>query len=595
MPPSARNTFLPATPEDMVLRGWANLDVILITGDACIDAPSMGIAIIGRVLEAAGFRVGIIAQPDPEKAEDFTRLGQPRLFWGVSAGSVDSMVANYTASRKRRQSDDYTPGGINNRRPDRACIVYANRIRRYGKGEEKKPILLGGIEASLRRVSHYDFWDNKIRRSILFDAKADYLLYGMAESSVLAFAHALAENKDPSAIRGLCHIGKDIPEGYLELPSFEETSMDKNAFLSMFASFYANNDPLTAKGLAQAHGDRFLIQNPPFPYTETPELDALHALPFTRELHPEDAKKGPVRALETIRHSITSHYGCYGECNFCAIAVHQGRTVRSRSENSLLEEAKNLIRRRDFKGILPDVGGPTANMYGFECRKKLNKGPCTDRRCLFPEVCPALKPDHGPQRRLLKKIRSLEGVRKVFVASGVRHDLLLADQKEGPAYLKELVAHHVSGQMKLAPEHISPSVLKHMGKPGPESLLRFRDLFFSLTREAGKAQFLTYYFIAAHPGCTQTDMKELAAFSEKMLKIHPEQVQIFTPTPSTWSAAMYWTERDPVTGAPLFVEKEEAGKKRQKDVLTGGSRIAPGPSRPRRPQPDGGKKQRNRS
>ena len=588
--------FFPATREEMARRGWDRPDVILITGDACIDAPSMGIALIGRVLEAAGFRVGIIAQPDPEKAEDFTRLGEPRLFWGVSAGSVDSMVANYTALKKRRKSDDYTPGGLNTRRPDRACIVYANRIRRYFKGQV--PILLGGIEASLRRISHYDFWDNKIRRSILFDAKADYLLYGMAESSILAFAHCLAEKKSPDAIRGLCRIAKQVPEDFLVLPSYETVAQDKQAFLSMFHTFYANNDPLTAQGLAQAHGDRFLIQNPPFPYTDTQELDTIHRLPFTRELHPEDAQKGPVRALETIRHSITTHYGCYGECNFCAIAVHQGRTVRSRSLDALVEEARTLTQRKDFKGIIPDLGGPTANMYGFECRKKREKGSCSDKRCLYPEVCPALKPDHSAQERLLKKIRSLDGVRKVFIASGVRYDLLLADTKKGPAYLKNLVTHHVSGQMKVAPEHICPHVLAAMGKPGPESLLRFRDLFFSETRQAGKPQFLTYYFIAAHPGCTEKDMESLAAYARNTLRLNPEQIQIFTPTPSTWSAAMYWTEMDPWTGAPLFVEKEIQGKMRQKNLL-----VSPGSSSEKRqgkkpgksPQPEGAKIRNHKS
>ncbi|TYT75651.1 YgiQ family radical SAM protein [Desulfobotulus mexicanus] len=557
--------IFPTSPEAMARNGWDAPDIILVTGDAFIDAPSMGIAVIARVLAADGFRVAILAQPDPEKASDFTKLGEPRLFWGVSAGSVDSMVANYTASKKRRKNDDYTPGGVNDRRPDRACIVYTNRIRRYFKNTV--PILLGGIEASLRRISHYDFWDNKIRRSILFDAKADYLLYGMAESSIIAFARSLKHKESPDAIPGLCLVAKEVPENYLTLPSFEEVSKDKKSFLSMFHTFYENNDPITARGLAQAHADRFLIQNPPFPHTEEKELDAMHALPFTRSLHPDDASKGEVRALETIRHSITTHYGCYGECNFCAIAVHQGRRVRSRSLASIVKEAESLTHRSDFKGIISDAGGPTANMYGFECRKKLEKGSCTDRRCLFPEVCPSLKPDHSLQKKLLKELRSLKGVRKVFVASGVRYDLLLADKKAGPGYLEELVSHHVSGQMKVAPEHICPHVLSRMGKPGTETLERFRDLFFTQTRKAGKPQFLTYYFIAAHPGCTEEDMKKLGAYARDTLKLTPEQVQIFTPTPSTWSAAMYWTETDPWTGEKLFVEKDGGRKKRQKDLV----------------------------
>lgn len=566
-----KSTFLPATQEEMKQRGWNAPDVILVTGDAYLDTPSMGIALIGRVLEAAGFRVGVLAQPDPESAEDFLRLGEPELFWGVSAGSVDSMVANYTALKKKRKKDDFTPGGINGKRPDRACMVYANRIRRFGT--KKKPILLGGIEASLRRIAHYDFWDNKIRRSILFDAKADYLLYGMAEKSVTAFAEALRDGRSPLELPGLCHIAREIPDGYVRLPSFEDAAAGPDVFLSMFKEFYAHTDPLTAKGLAQAHGDRFLIQNPPFPYSESRDLDAVHELPFTREVHPEDARKGPVIAMETIRHSITSHYGCYGECNFCAIAVHQGRRVRSRSRDSIVREAKNLAAMPGFKGILSDVGGPTANMYGSGCKRMPEKGPCTTRRCLFPKTCPNLHPDHGEQRKLFKALRELPGIRKVFVSSGIRHDLILADPKEGKKYLSDLVNHHISGQMKLAPEHCAPEVLALMGKPSVEKLEAFRSAFMELNKKSGKRQFLTYYFIAAHPGCGEGEMKKLASYVEKVLKLHPEQVQVFTPTPSTWSSVMYWTERNPWTGERLFVEKEFSGKKRQKEILVPGKKT----------------------
>ena len=568
----------------MAERGWDKLDVILVTGDAYIDSPFIGTAVVGRILEAAGYRVGILSQPVTE--DDFRKLGEPRLYWGVSAGSVDSMVANYTASKKRRKSDDYTPGGENVKRPDRATIAYTNAIRRYFK--ETAPILLGGIEASLRRIAHYDFWSNRVRRSVLFDAKADYLLYGMGETSVLAFTKAIETGSSMEEIRGLCRIEKEVPADGLPLPSFEAVEKDKQAFHEMFRIFYANNDPVTAKRLIQKHGDRYLVQNPPvFPAT-TEILDRVHGLPYTREVHPEDAKGGRVKALDTIRFSVTTHQGCYGECNFCAIAIHQGRTVHGRSAASILDEVREFTHHPEFKGILSDVGGPTANMYGFECKKKLSKGACPDRRCLYPEVCPALRPDHGPQVSLLRTIRQMDGIRKVFVASGIRHDLIDADRKQGDTYLKEVVCHHVSGQMKIAPEHTETRVLDFMGKPGTETLERFKKRFEKLSKEAGKPQFLTYYFIAAHPGCTEADMKALSRYATTTLKLAPEQVQIFTPTPSTWSTTMYWTELD-MEGRPLFVEKDLAAKERQKTRLTGKNRpgkgrgkAASGPSSPRR-------------
>lgn len=558
--------FLPVNKKEMAERNWDQLDVILITGDAYIDSPYIGTAVIGRVLEAAGFRVGVIAQPDMENPADIARLGEPRLFWGVSAGSVDSMVANYTALKKRRKQDDYTPGGINNRRPDRATIAYTNLIRRNFKNTV--PVVLGGIEASLRRIAHYDFWDNRVRRSVLFDAKADYLLFGMGEESTVLLAQALADGWSPEDIPGLCRMGKTVPEGYLELPEFASVQKDKGAFLSMFKTFYDNNDPYTAKGLAQRHGDRYLIQNPPAPHLSTEALDEAYALPFVRDVHPEDAKRGSVRALETIRFSLFTHQGCYGECNFCAIAVHQGRTVRWRSEAAILREAEVLTTLPGFKGILQDVGGPTANMYGYECKKKLAKGPCADRRCLYPAACPALKPDHSANRRLLRKLRSLPGIRKVFVASGIRYDVIDADPKNGSRYLDDIVCHHVSGQMKVAPEHTEERVLSRMGKPGPAALTRFKATFENLTKKAKKPQFLTYYFIAAHPGCTENDMKRLSGYAAETLRLTPEQVQIFTPTPSTWSTAMYWTEMDPFTGQQIFVEKNPDRKRMQKTLLT---------------------------
>ncbi len=566
--------FLPTTPEEVRRLGWDALDVILVTGDSYIDSPFIGAAVIGKVLWNAGYRVGIIAQPDVSNTGDIGRLGLPRLFWGVTAGCVDSMVANYTALKKKRRSDDYTPGGENTRRPDRATIVYSNLIRRFAKSVGQignlplPPIVLGGIEASLRRIAHYDYWDDAVRRSILFDAKADYLLYGMAERSVLDLAACLRDGRDPRGVRGLCYIAKEPPADYLELPAYETVAADKEAFTQMFHLFYRNNDPVSARGLYQKHADRYLVQNPPAPTETQAELDAIYALDFERRQHPFYEKQGKVKALETIGFSIATHRGCYGECNFCAISVHEGTTVRWRSPESILAEAERLTRHPDFKGYIQDLGGPTANMYGFECPKKLAKGICTAKRCVFPEVCPLLPVNHQPQTELLKKVRRIPGVKKVFVASGLRYDLLLCDREHGDAYLRELVEHHVSGQMKVAPEHVDDRVLRLMGKPGSQSLLEFKRRFDDLNRKAGKRQFLTYYLIAAHPGCTEADMQRVKHFASRELKIHPEQVQVFTPTPSTYSSVMYYTERDPFTGEPLFVEKDLRRKERQKSIVT---------------------------
>lgn len=564
--------FLPTTRAELERLGWPDLDVILVSGDSYIDSPYSGIAVIGKVLLKAGYRVGVIAQPDITSPSDITRLGEPRLFWGVSGGTVDSMVANYTALKKKRKSDDNTPGGFNNRRPDRAVIVYANLIRRFFK--RTCPIVLGGIEASLRRVAHYDYWSDHLRGSILLDAKADYLLYGMAEKAVVELAQALQTGSDPHSIRGLCYLSKEKIAGYLELPAFETVVADKNAFIDMFHVFYQNNDPLTAQGLCQWHGPtqtgRYLVQNPPSPTLTPSEMDAIYALDFERAQHPYYESQGKVRALETIQFSIPTHRGCYGECNFCAIAVHEGRTVQWRSLDSILNEARQLTQHPDFKGNILDVGGPTANMYGFECDKKLRRGACLKKRCLYPEVCPLLKPTHEQQIKLLKEIRRVQGVKKVFVASGLRYDMLLCDEKYGKPYLEELVQQHVSGQLKIAPEHTEPRVLDKMGKPGQAALVEFKTLFDQMSRQAGKPQFLTYYLIAAHPGCSEQDMLSLKHFTAHKLKITPEQVQVFTPTPSTYSSLMYYTELDPFTRTLLFVEKDLPRKARQKAIITQG-------------------------
>lgn len=567
--------FLPTTREEMVRLGWDRLDVILVTGDSYIDSPFIGIAVIGKILVQAGYHVGVIAQPDTHSADDICRLGEPELFWGISAGSIDSMVANYTSLKKRRKSDDYTPGGLNNRRPDRASIVYTNLVKQYFHSQ--KPIVLGGIEASLRRIAHYDYWSDQVRRSVLIDAKADYLLYGMAEKAVVQLADALKNKTDVRDIRGLCYVTSEqdaISRQFRELPSYETVQNDKQAFTDMFHKFYQNNDPLTAKGLFQKHGDRYLIQNPPASYLTQNELDEIYAFDFERAQHPYYEKQGKVKALETIKFSIPTHRGCYGECNFCAIAVHEGRTVQWRSEKSILDEAKKLTQCPDFKGYILDVGGPTANMYGFECEKKLKDGNCPEKRCLYPQICPSLKADHHRQLELLRKIRQIEDVKKVFVASGIRHDLVLSDKEYGIQYLQEITGHHVSGQLKLAPEHSVDRVLKHMGKSGTSSLLQFKQLFDDMTRKTGKKQFLTYYLIAAHPGCTEADMESLKQFTSQKLKMNPEQVQVFLPAPSTYSALMYYTEMDPFTGERLFVEKDNRKKERQKDIVVAkGKRV----------------------
>lgn len=557
--------FLPTSREEMKRLSWDRLDVILVTGDTYLDSPYIGAAVIGKVLFAAGYKVGIIAQPDINSELDITRLGEPTLFWGITAGSVDSMVANYTALKKKRRKDDFTPGGENTKRPDRATIVYCNLIKKYFKNT--KPLVLGGIEASLRRITHYDYWDDKIRKSILFDSKADILIYGMGEDSILELADKLKSGENPRNIKGICYISPQPQEGFIILPSYREVQEDKQKFITMFHDFYLNNDPLTAKGLCQKQDSRYLIQNPPnYPLTQK-ELDKVYDLDYEREVHPYYRKEGKVKALETIKFSIPTHRGCYGDCNFCSIAVHQGRTIQQRSEKSILEEAKLLTRLKDFKGYILDLGGPTANMYGIECQKKLKLGSCPNKRCLYPQICANLQINHQAQIEILKKIRKIKGVKKAFVASGIRYDMLLEDQKYGGEYLRELIKHHISGQLKIAPEHIEDNVLEKMGKPDQGYLKKFKDKFFQINKELKKKQFLTYYLIAAHPGCKEEDMQRLKKFTSQELKINPEQVQIFTPLPSTYSTLMYYTEIDPFNQKPIFVEKNLKKKERQKEIV----------------------------
>src|SRR3989339_904277 len=524
--------FLPTTKEELIRLSWDSLDIILISGDVYIDSPYDGSAVIGKVLLNAGYRVGIISQPDLDTPLDITRLGEPNLFWGVSGGCVDSMVANYTALMKKKRKDDLTPDGINNRRPDRAVITYVNLIKKYFKNT--KPIIIGGIEASLRRI-----------------------------------AHSFKNKKDNKIIKGICYASKDKKEGFLELPSYEEVKSDKMKFIEMFNIFYKNNDPLNAKGLCQKQDFRYLIQNPPNFYLTDYELDKIYDLGYERKVHPYYAKQGKVHALETIQFSIISHQGCFADCNFFSIAVHQGRRVRSRSDKSILKEAEEMTIHENFKGYINDIGGPTANMWDMECPIQNDKGSCKNKKCTNPELCDKMRICHSNQVELLKKLRAIKGIKKVFIGSGIRYELVLEDGKSGIEYLTEVITHHVSGQMKIAPEHSEEKVLKLMGKATASSLRQFKDEFYSLNKKSNKKQFLTYYFIAAHPGCELKDMIRMKEFVKKELKLNPEQVQIFTPTPSTYSTLMYHTGINPFTMQPIFVEKELKKKAIQKKVITG--------------------------
>lgn len=558
--------FLPTTKEEMKKLGWMSLDIIIVTGDTYIDSYFIGAAVVGKVLLNAGYRVGIIAQPAIDSPQDICRLGEPKLFWGVTAGSIDSMIANYTATGKKRKKDDLTPGGINNRRPDRATIVYCNLIRRYFKNT--KPIVIGGIEASLRRIAHYDFWDNQIRRSILLDSKANILVYGMAEKSLLELAEQMKKSDYLTQLRGICYISKLPAPDSIILPSFAQVRKDPNKFIEMFHLFYKNQNPYSGKTLSQKYDDRYLIHNPPsFPLT-TKALDTIYELDYQREVHPYYSKWGKVRALDTIKFSLTSHRGCFGECNFCAITVHQGKCIQSRSQSSILKEVKKLTHRKDFKGYILDVGGPTANMYSLGCIKKRMGDYCVGRRCLVPTFCTNLSVDHKEQIKLLKNIRKIKGVKKVFVASGIRYDLVLADHKNGEQYLRQLIRNHISGQLKIAPEHIDSKILTLMGKAKCNLVKNFKKLFDRINSQEGLKQYLTYYFMAAHPGCQEEDMFHLKEFIKKELKIKPQQVQIFIPAPSTYSAVMYFTEKNPFTGEKIYVEKKSKKRDNQKKIIT---------------------------
>ena len=559
--------FIPATKEEFSALGWEEADVILVTGDAYIDVPSSGVSVIGHVLIAAGFRVGIISQPSLDSGDDISALGEPRLYWGVSSGAVDSMVSNYNADRTRRLHDDLTPGGKNHARPDRACIAYTGLIRRYFKNTV--PIVLGGIEASLRRIAHYDYWQNKVRRSILFDAKADILVYGMGELTMTELAHTLSREEDYRDIPGICYVSERALDDALILPSFEEvephTTEGHLAFEKMFRLFYDNAIFSNKRILAQLHGSRFLIQNIPCRSLSSKELDNIYELPYERDAHPKYLALGKVRALDTVRFSITTHRGCFGGCHFCSISVHQGRSVVSRSAESIMREALTMSKHPLFNGVISDVGGASANMYEMTCQRE--DGLCTRKSCVGESPCSFMKIDHSPLIELLQQLRNIPRIKHVFTASGIRYDLIIADSKNGKAYLNELVGFHISGLMRIAPEHTAKSVLELMGKPDFGKLEQFRTMFEMASSHAGKKSELSYYIMAAHPGCSLSDMTYLQRTMSDGKRPIAASVQIFTPTPSTFSTLMYYTERNSFKNEPVFVEKEMGRKMKQKKAI----------------------------
>jgi uncharacterized radical SAM protein YgiQ len=541
--------FLPISLQEAENLGIEQFDVILISGDAYVDHPSFGTALVGRMLWDAGYSVGIIAQPDWKKDEDFQRLGRPRLFFGISSGNVDSMVNNLTPNLKRRRSDVYSPGGTI-RRPDRATIVYANKVHALFPGVA---IILGGIEASLRRFAHYDYWSNSVRQSILADAPADLIVYGMGEKPLKDVALRLEKGERIGEIRDvagtttkeeICLWRCSVRSNCLIIPDFSEVSSDKRKYAEAFALHYIEQDPFHGRAVVQPHPKTVIIQNRPALPMTAEELDRIYELPFTREAHP--TYQEPVPALEPVRFSITSHRGCFGSCSFCALTHHQGRIVQSRSPDSILREALRLTKMNGFKGIIQDVGGPTANMYGLVC-KQWKHGACHDKPC--STQCPSLDTDHSRQVELLRRLRKIPGIKRVFIGSGIRHDLIMVDSSP---YLQELCEHHVSGHLKIAPEHISQKVTMCMNKPSREVLDAFRERFRAASKAVGKEQYLLPYFMSGHPGCTVKDMIELAEYLRDN-HMYTEQVQDFTPTPMTVSTAMYYTGLDPFTLMPVHV------------------------------------------
>lgn len=565
--------FLPVTKEEMRERGWQQADFVLVTGDAYVDHHSFGTAIIGRLLERYGYKVAVLPQPDYKSAEDFQRFGKPRLGFLINSGVVDSMVNNYSVFKHRRKTDEYAPGGKAGSRPDRALIVYANRAREAYKDV---PVIIGGIEASLRRLGHYDYWSDKVRRSILLDSKADLLIYGMGERAIVEIAEALDSGiaaRDITWVRGTCYRAKDLSiaestgKGSLKvLPSFDEISSDKKAYARSFAVQFKNNDSISAVTLAEKYTDTvYVVQNPPQPPLEREELDDVYSLPFENEWHPMYDEMGGIPAFKEIKFSVVSSRGCFGGCSFCALTYHQGRQVRSRSKEAIVDEVIKLTKKEDFKGYIHDIGGPTANFRGPACSKQLKSGVCTHRDCLYPAVCPNMTPDHSEYIDLLRAVRAVDGVKKVFIRSGIRYDYLMADPNCDD-FIDELCRYHISGTLKVAPEHISDRVLYYMRKPSKKVFLEFDKKYKAANRKLGKKQYLIPYLISSHPGSTLKDAVELAVFLKKYGFV-PDQVQDFYPTPGTLSTCMYYTELDPLTMNPVYVAKNMEEKRMQRALI----------------------------
>ncbi len=559
--------FLPVTKKEMQQRGWEQVDFVYLTGDAYVDHPSFGAAIISRLLESRGYRVGIIPQPDWRRKESVQVFGEPRLGFLVSAGNMDSMVNHYTVSKKHRQKDSYSPGGEMGLRPDMPTVVYSNLIRQTYK---HTPIILGGIEASLRRLAHYDYWENKVRRSVLLDSGADLISYGMGEHSIIQIAEALQSGlpvDEITFIPGTVYKCKDLSRAYdpIILPSYETVSSDKKAYAESFAEQYRNTDPFTARPMAESYGNRgYVIQNPPALPLSQQEMDDVYDLPYQNTWHPMYDARGGIPALEEIKFSLTSNRGCFGGCNFCALTFHQGRILQTRSHESILKEAEKMTHDPDFKGYIHDIGGPTADFRQPSCQKQLTKGVCQNRQCLFPKPCGNLTVDHTDYVALLRKLRKISGVKKVFVRSGVRFDYVVADKS--PVFLQELVKYHVSGQLRVAPEHVSDQVLHYMGKPSHQVYQQFLDQYEKANAATGKKQYAVPYFMSSHPGCTMKEAVKLAEYVRD-LGFTPEQVQDFYPTPSTLSTCMYYTGLHPLTGEKVYIPRDPHEKAIQRALM----------------------------
>lgn len=560
-------SFLPISNEEITALGWDAPDFVVVTGDAYVDHPSFGVAIISRVLEAEGFRVAVLAQPDWRTDRDFTRFGKPKLGFMVTSGNIDSMVAHYTAARRRRSDDAYSPGKRAGKRPDRAVIVYSRKIKEI---YPDTPVVIGGLEASLRRFAHYDYWDDAIRPSILLDSRADLLIYGMGENQIRQLARRWGEGEQPAQIRdirGTCYTiptAEYTPGPAVDCPSFEQVSASRKEYAVSCRKQQDEQDAVRGRTLLQKHGKLLLVQNPPMPPLKQEELDAVYALPYERSYHPSYEAEGGVPAIEEVEFSITHNRGCFGACNFCSIAFHQGRAITARSEESVLREAKSLTQNPRFKGYIHDVGGPTADFRHPSCRKQEKAGLCKGKKCLAPTPCPALEVDHREYLQLLRKLRALPKVKKVFIRSGIRFDYLMEDEDD--SFFRELVEYHVSGQLKVAPEHCSAPVLSCMGKPSIDTYERFRERFYELTKSMGKKQYLVPYLMSSHPGSTMKDAIELALFLKKE-GLHPEQVQDFYPTPGTVSTCMFYTGLDPYTLQPVYVPRTPKEKAAQRAML----------------------------